>query len=988
MEPMLCPVLIGRAAELHSISHALDKAGEGRGSVLFVTGDAGVGKSRLAREAAAVAADRGFLVLSGRAPDSAVPVPYRPISEALMGAARAGLTPDSAGLAQYRAALGSLVPEWGRPGDDAAEISPVVLGEGLLRLLSRPATPGGLLVLEDMHWADPETLAILEYLTDNSSATKVLCLATLRDSELTSGLDLVRSATARRAASRVELAHLGHRAVAQMAAACLRADGLPRDLGQLLADCDGLPFAVEEILAAAVHSGELVHGKAGWEIDRTVVTGVPVSIAGSVHSRLAAMPERARSVIESAAILGRQFDWTLLPAVANASDGDVLGALLRARELQLIEPVTDEGDTFRFRHSLTRAAILCDLLPPELAARSRRAAAAIEAAHPGLPGGWCELVAELRTAAGQPGEAAGLLLTAGRRAIRQCALTSAVGVLQEAQKRLAAMDRPDGMLEIDIDEALAEAMAQAGDSAQLDLLAAELVGRLEASGADPRRVARIEILAASTRPQDQPATAATHLASAARIAQELGDAELAGRVDAVGARHALVTGELDVAERLAGQALAAAESAGLTGWAADVAVEALDVIGSRARGRDLAAARTAFERGQQIAEQSELGVWRTRMLHRLGSIDMLADGDIGRLTEARKLAEDAGLGSTVLLIDLQLANLWSLGTDLDKVLAVAGNCERAATRLSAHRIEVMAISLQALVHGISRDAAAAERAARRAEEILPGDPEVLFTTLGQVRVVAALFRDDIRRATASSNEALVYGREVLRTPHRARGYYSPTQAPLAARGRTWGIAALLQAASGGDARAVIQDAKDAGAAIGWNRGWLSYAEAVLAGQAGDRARATALADEASGHFSRHAPWWAHLARRLAAPAALADGWGEPARWMREAAAGFEATGHDRLATACRGLLRQAGERVPRAGRGLARVPPQLRRLGVTSREMDVYLLVAQGLSNAEIAGRLFISPKTVETHVASLVLKTGQAGRRELVAHAARSGSR
>ncbi|HEX9032641.1 MAG TPA: helix-turn-helix transcriptional regulator, partial [Streptosporangiaceae bacterium] len=68
----------------------------------------------------------------------------------------------------------------------------------------------------------------------------------------------------------------------------------------------------------------------------------------------------------------------------------------------------------------------------------------------------------------------------------------------------------------------------------------------------------------------------------------------------------------------------------------------------------------------------------------------------------------------------------------------------------------------------------------------------------------------------------------------------------------------------------------------------------------------------------------------------------------------------------------------------AQVPPQMRRLGITSREMDVFLLVARGCSNAEIAERLFISPKTVETHVASLVAKTGQAGRRELVAHAAR----
>jgi DNA-binding CsgD family transcriptional regulator len=177
--------------------------------------------------------------------------------------------------------------------------------------------------------------------------------------------------------------------------------------------------------------------------------------------------------------------------------------------------------------------------------------------------------------------------------------------------------------------------------------------------------------------------------------------------------------------------------------------------------------------------------------------------------------------------------------------------------------------------------------------------------------------------------------------------------------------------------------------VSWNRGCLAYAEAVMEGKTGNSRRATALAADGAAWFAPFAPWWNHLARRLVAPAALRDGWGEPVTWLRDAAAGFEATGHDRLAAACRGMLRKAGERVPRSGRGEAQVPPQMRRLGVTSREMDVYLLVAQGQSNTEIAARLFISPKTVETHVANLVAKTGQAGRRELVAHAARfAGSR
>ncbi len=126
-------------------------------------------------------------------------------------------------------------------------------------------------------------------------------------------------------------------------------------------------------------------------------------------------------------------------------------------------------------------------------------------------------------------------------------------------------------------------------------------------------------------------------------------------------------------------------------------------------------------------------------------------------------------------------------------------------------------------------------------------------------------------------------------------------------------------------------------------------------------------------------------RRASWPRRAADGWGEPASWLRDAIGDFEGSGHDRLASACRGILRRAGERVPRSGRGNALVTPQLRKLGVTSREMDVFVLVGRGRSTGQIASALFISPKTVETHIASLVAKTGRTGRRELVALAARS---
>lgn len=978
---MLCQVLIDRSDELGALSDALDAASEGRGGMVFVTGDAGVGKSRLVREAANLASERGLRVLGGRAAQSTVPVPYRPVTEALMGAARAGIVPEAPVIADYRAALGTLVPEWSRPGDSDAEVSPVIFGEALLRMLSLPGGPGGLLTLEDLHWADPETLAIVEYLADNVATARVLCLVTLRDTEPSACLDLMRSVCARRVATRIEVHRLPRRAVAEMAAACLHTRELPPAVSQLLADCDGLPFAVEEILAAAVSSGELVHGEAGWEVNDEVVTGVPASIVGSVRNRLAALGPRARTVIVYAAVLGRQFDWQLLARAAEVSEPEALDALDQAHKVQLIEPVS--GGTFRFRHTLTRDAIVSDLLPPERASRSQRAAAAIEEAHPDLPGSWVELVAELRAAAGQPVEAARLLLAAGFRAIAHGALTSAIACLQDAQKLLAGTSAADSMLDIDVAEALVEALSLSGDVEQLGLLADDLIGRLEATGGDPRREALIRIMVASTRPEDNQVPAAEHLAQASAIAVQLRDTELASRVDAVAARYALATGQLDEAHELATRSLAAAQDASPASWGAEVAIESLDVIGRRERARDLDAARAAFERAYQIADEQALGVWRIRMLHELATIDMLADHTTAKLREVRETALAAGILSIATLVDLQLANLSNLGPDLDAALADARRCERSATQISAHRVETMAICLQATVFAIRNDIPATDEAMARAEAVMPGAPELRVHGRGQVAVLAALFRDDLSRAAKESAAAMAYGAQALGEPELARGFYSPAQVPLVARGRSYGLAALLQAVTGGGRRA-IEWAVAAGAVGTWNRGCVCYAEAVLEGRAGHRERATALAEEGCADFAPFAPWWNHLAQRLVAPSALQDGWGQPVAWMRDAAAGFEASGHDRLAAACRGILRKAGERVPRSGRGLAKVPPQMRRLGVTSREMDVFLLVAQGFSNADIAARLFISPKTVETHVANLVAKTGQSGRRELVAHAAR----
>src|SRR5260370_714585 len=190
---------------------------------------------------------------------------------------------------------------------------------------------------------------------------------------------------------------------------------------------------------------------------------------------------------------------------------------------------------------------------------------------------------------------------------------------------------------------------------------------------------------------------------------------------------------------------------------------------------------------------------------------------------------------------------------------------------------------------------------------------------------------------------------------------------------TYGLWALVRTLADRDGRAARAEA--APAAVNWeNKALLGYAAAVDAGRRRrprEAERAFAEADSALGRR----PWWRHRIRLLVAAEALAGEWGDPVRWARESLPAFARRGDDRLASRCRELLRRAGARVPRPGRGDTPVPDPLRAVGVTSREMDVLRLVEQGLTNGAIAQRLVLSPRTVETHVANLVAKTNVEGR-------------
>ena len=172
--------LVGRATELAEVEAALAAAVRGEGGLLLVTGEAGVGKSRLLTEVQARARGLGATVLSGRAAPGGGSL--RAVSEAVLDGWRGRPFPESPALRPFRAALARLVPGWAEPGAPAAAPdASLVLAEGLLALFATSYDGPVVLALEDLHAADPETLDLLDRLSAGLSARPVLVAAQLAD---------------------------------------------------------------------------------------------------------------------------------------------------------------------------------------------------------------------------------------------------------------------------------------------------------------------------------------------------------------------------------------------------------------------------------------------------------------------------------------------------------------------------------------------------------------------------------------------------------------------------------------------------------------------------------------------------------------------------------------------------------------------------------------------------------------------------------------
>ena len=308
--------LVGREVELHAVDTAVATLADGRGGAIALVGPGGVGKSRLAREALARAVAQGVSVLTGRAVATGGATPYRPLIEALAPWARAHARSD-VDLGAHNRAYDVLVPGWATGAADP--MSPVFVAEAMLRLLPHvSADAGTLLLLEDLHWGDEETLAAIEYLADAAENTSLLLVVTARDDEGPVARRAIRGLAARGAMRLLRLLPLDADATRELAELRL-GEPVSSALTALLVDrAEGLPLFVEELLSALDLSGTLVRGNGPVDIVALAGRVLPLSVADTVAARLEELPDDQRRVIESAALLGRSFDHELVAATTAA----------------------------------------------------------------------------------------------------------------------------------------------------------------------------------------------------------------------------------------------------------------------------------------------------------------------------------------------------------------------------------------------------------------------------------------------------------------------------------------------------------------------------------------------------------------------------------------------------------------------------------------------------------------------------------------------
>ena len=455
--PLVCPTIVGRANELATLHAILDEVGHGHSRVVLLSGEAGIGKSRLVAEAKSYATAQDFLLLQGQCFPTDHSSTYAPLLDLLRSHLAASSQDHlAAELGSLASVLSPLLPDLFPPSPVLPPLSPLAPEQEKRRIFAALAQffvnqarkQAVLLIIEDIHWSDETSLEFLHYLARQSTTQPLLLLLTYRSDEVRPRLrQFLAQLDRERLAQELWLAHLTRDDVDAMLHAIF---SLPRLAPLELADpiyelTEGNPFFVEEVLTSLMAAGDIFYLNGRWDLKPLAEVRIPRSVQDAIEQRTEILSEQARLVLTLAAVAGRHFDFALLQALTQQDEAQLLQFLKELIAAQLV--VEESAEQFAFRHALTQQAVYTQLLARERKALHRTIAETFErlyastieayladlAAHFFEAGVW-EKALEYGQRAGEQAQAlyasqvATLHFTRALDAARQLSLTPPIGL--------------------------------------------------------------------------------------------------------------------------------------------------------------------------------------------------------------------------------------------------------------------------------------------------------------------------------------------------------------------------------------------------------------------------------------------------------------------------------------------------------------------------------------------------------------------------------
>ncbi len=445
---VVCPVLIGRAGPLATAFQTLDHARAAHGATVLVSGEAGIGKSRLVRAMVERARDLGFVTLQGACFEADRAHPYGPVLD-LVRVLSTTISPAVAAhyFAPAAVELVTLFPELGAIFPDTAPrhvLDPEEARRRLFHVMTEAVHALGrvqplVVVIEDVHWSDDATLDLLLHLARRIGSQAIALVLTFRSDELGPRLArLLADLDRARCASEIDLRPLAPSNVAAMLQAIFGSDAA---FGASFIDglhglTEGNPFFVEEVLKGLLVVGDLERADGAWRVKPLEHVHVPRTSTEAVGRRLAGLSQAARRVAEVAAVAGRRFDFTLLQSLTEHDERELLSLVKELVDAQVV--AEESADRFAFRHALTREAIRARLLARERVALHRAIATRLEQRYDENAGQLDDALAYHMFEAGAWDSARRYALRAAEHALALCAPREA---LQQLERAVVATER-------------------------------------------------------------------------------------------------------------------------------------------------------------------------------------------------------------------------------------------------------------------------------------------------------------------------------------------------------------------------------------------------------------------------------------------------------------------------------------------------------------------------------------------------------------------